>query len=278
MKYLLNSLVGFAMCSLPLMSCSDDPVMVGEAGSGGDGTGGTAGAGGMTGTGGMGGAGATRVRSVQFTGIGSNGMVALVEDVELCQADTDNCGMSNALGVASIDVPVDQELTFTAEREGYTSIIWGDVSDIEWEQPTVRRLYTDAQMTEIMEQQLGGNYPPTAGVIGLVRFPTHTAGGVTFTAVGDSANEVGNSFYFDGTTEEYGTEHAATGPYDGLGYLLPLGDGGFMSVTEGVQTFELGGTGGDCPVSWGWPGDTPTQIRVPVRNGFRTYGSWNCEL
>jgi len=115
-------------------------------------------------------------------------------------------------------------------------------------------------------------------MVGLVRFPTHSEGGVAFTPVGDTAEAVGNSFYYDGASEAYSTEHAATGPYTGLGYLLELGDGGFMSVADGEQVFELGGTGGDCPVSWGWPGETPNQIRVPVRAGFRTYGSWNCEV
>ncbi len=266
---LFHWVVAFAVCALPLLGCSEEAGIVGEAGSGGNGTGG------MNGTGGS---DATRGVGIRFTEVDSAGTSNNVEGVELCQADTDNCALSDAVGVALIDVPVDQEIAFTAEKEGYAPWIFGDVSNDDAELITVRRIYTHEQMTEVMERQLGGSYPPTAGVVGLVRFPTHMAGGVTFTAVGDTGNEVGDSFYFDGATGEYGTEHAATGPYNGLGYLLPLGDGGFMSVTDGVQTFELGGSGDPCVVSWGWPGDAPTQMRVPVRAGYRTYGSWNCEL
>jgi len=274
MRYVLNSLVGFVMCALPLVGCSDETgIGGGQAGSGGDGSGGTAGTGGAAAAGGT---GATRAYGLRFTVLAPDGSSVGLEGVELCQADTDNCDTGNEFGLATIDVPVDREITFTAERAGYAPWIFGDVSNDDAEIVTNRRMYPDEEMTDVMEQQLGGSYPPTDGVVGLVRFPTHAEGGVTFTAVGDTANEVGNSFYFDGTTEEYGTEHAATGPYDDLGYLLPLGDGGFMSVTEGVQTFELGGAGEACPVSWGWPGDTPSQMRVPVRAGYRTYGSWSC--
>lgn len=270
--------VAFAVCALPLLGCSDEGTMVGQPGTGGNGTGG---AGGMIGTGGMGGAGgtgATRTRGVRFTSFESEISRPSLEGVELCEADTDNCALSDELGVARIDVADSGELTFTAEKEGYTPLIWGDVSNEDWALVSIRRMYSHAQMTEVMEEQLGGSYPPTSGVVGLARNPTLQQGGVTFTAIGDTNGEVGSSFYFDGATDEYGTEHNSTGASYTNGHLLPLGEGGFMSVTAGVQTFELGGTGGDCPVSWGWPGDTPNRIRVPVRNGYRTYGSWNCAL
>ncbi len=267
MKYLM---IAFALCALPVLGCAEeDGVENGDGGAGG--TGASGGSGGSAGTG-------TVTTGIRFTEVDAEGTSTNLDGVELCQADTDNCDISDGIGVAVIEVPADQEITLTAEKEGYVPWITGDVSNGDADLITIRRMHTHAQMTEVMEQQLGGSYPLADGVVGLVRFPTHSAGGVTFAPVGDTANEVGNSFYFDGTTEEYGTEHGATGPYGGLGYVLPLGDGGFMSVTEGVQTFELGGTGGDCPVSWGWPGDTPNHIRVPVRAGYRTYGSWNCEL
>lgn len=270
MRYLM---IAFALCALPVVGCAEDAGV--EGGSGGEG--GAAGAGGVAGTGGMAGTVGTRQYGLRFSRLEADESSAVIEGVELCQADGENCATSNEFGIAVIDVPVDQEITFTAEKEGYASWVFGDVSNDDADLITNRRLYTDAQMQAVTEQ-LGGTYPWTAGMVGLVRFPTHSEGGVMFIPVGDTADEVGDSFYYDGENGTYGTKHAASGPYDGVGYLLELGDGGFMSVTEGEQVFELGGTGGDCPVSWGWPGDTPSQMRVPVRTGYRTYGSWNCEI
>jgi hypothetical protein len=226
---------------------------------------------------GTGGAGATREVGFWFTGVEPDGSVVAIEGVELCEADTDNCAMSNELGTAVIEVPYNQEIAFTAEKEGYGKWITADVTNDDAERITSRRLYTDAQLEEV-SQQLGIPYPWTDGVVGLVRFPAVAEGGVTFAPIGPTASEVGDEFYYDGETDAYSVDLTATSAYDGLGYLLPLGDGGFAEVIPGEQVFELGGTGGDCPVSWGWPGDTPSQMRLPVKAGYRTYGGWNCNL
>jgi hypothetical protein len=57
---------------------------------------------------------------------------------------------------------------------------------------------------------------------------------------------------------------------------LPLAEGGFTEVTPGEQQFELGGC--DSPrLLWGWPVEgAPNRIRVPVREGFITFGSIVC--
>jgi hypothetical protein len=100
---------------------------------------------------------------------------------------------------------------------------------------------------------------------------------VTFAPVGSTIDAVGEAFYFDASTEQYSLDLEATTAFSGAADSLPLVQGGFADVTPEEQQFEFGGTAGDCLVSWGWPGDAPNRIRVPVRKGFRTYGSMACD-
>lgn len=247
-----------------MVGCSET---TGEGGAGGDaGTGGTAGTGGGAGNGGV-------QYRLRLTVSEPDGSIANVQDVEVCEADTENCAMSDEVGVARIVVPADQEILFTIEKEGYGKWLTADVSDETREQGVVmRRMHTNAQL-EAAAGQLGIEYPWTGGIVGLVRYPTVVQGGVTFTPVGSTVDQVGDEFYYDGTLEEYSVDLQATSAFDGVGYLLPLGDGGFTEITPGEQQFEYGGTAGDCVVSWAWPGDTENTIRLPVREGYRTYGS-----
>ena len=251
-----------------MAGCSET---TGEGGAGGDaGTGGSAGMGGTAGSGGT-----TVQYRLRLTVSEPDGSIAIVQDVEVCEADadTENCAMSDELGVASIVVPADQEILFTIEKEGYGKWLTADVSDETREQGVVtRRMHTNAQL-EAVAAQLGIDYPWTGGIVGLVRFPTVARGGLTFTPVGSTIGQVGDDFYYDGALEEYSGDLQATSAFDGIGYLLPLGDGGFTEITPGEQQFAYGGTAGDCVVSWAWPGDTANTIRLPVREGYRTYGS-----
>jgi hypothetical protein len=101
--------------------------------------------------------------------------------------------------------------------------------------------------------------------------------GVTFVAVGSTIDMVGEAFYFDWATEQYILDlDATTGAPDAS--LLPLAGGGFIEVAPGEQQFEFGGVAGDCSlVSLGWPvNGAPNRIRVPVLEGYTTYGSIVC--
>jgi len=112
--------------------------------------------------------------------------------------------------------------------------------------------------------------------LNLARTPLGFAG-VTFTPMGPTSDAVGERFYYDVATEQYSLDLEATTGAPSAN-LLPLAEGGFTEVAPGEQQFEFGGTIGDCSlVSWGWPGDTPNTIRVPVRDGYITYGSMVCD-
>ncbi|MDH3654564.1 MAG: hypothetical protein OEN21_09870 [Myxococcales bacterium] len=263
MRYLFGIICVCSLGVLPILGCSET---TGDGGAGGD-----AGAGGSAGSGGAGGDSLTYV--IRFTGLEPDGSVVGVEGVELCEADTDNCALSNVLGTATLVLPADQEILLTAEKEGYGKWLTADVSDEDAEASTTRRIYTDAQL-EAVASQLNTAYPWTDGIVGLVKNPSETEG-LTFAPAGSTAGAVGESFYYDSATEEYRADLVA-GTAVETNWYLPLGAGGFTEVTPGEQQFEFGGTAGNCVASWAWPGDTANTIRVPVREGYRTYGSMIC--
>lgn len=244
------------------------------------GDGGSGGSGGIAGNGASGSGGGTEFLSyaLMFTERPDETMPSLlVEGVQLCEADADpeNCAMSDEFGAATLDVPADQEIMFTIEKEGYGKWVMADVSDENTESIAGRRMYTDAQL-EAVAGQLNTEYPWTGGIVGLVINPSEVEG-LTVAPVGSTVGAVGESFYYDSATVEYSLDLEA-GTAVVLDWLLPLGAGGFTQVTPGVQQFEFGGTAGNCQASWAWPGDTPNTIRVPVREGYRTYGSMICTV
>lgn len=269
MRYLFGLLCVCSLGVLPILGCSET---TGDGGAGGD-----AGTGGSAGTGGTGGMPEVRTYLFSIDELNPDGTTPPLEGVQVCEADADpeNCVMSNAFGIVTLFLPADQEVTITMDKEGYGRWVTGDVSDETFD-PTVtgRRMYTDAQLAAIAGQ-LQTPYPWQGGIVGLVTFPSLPAGGATFAPVGSTVDAVGDSFYYDSATEEYSLDLDATTAV-GESWLLPLAEGGFTEITPGEQQFEYGGTAGDCEASWAWPGDTANTIRVPVREGYRTYGSMIC--
>ncbi len=257
MRYLFGLLCVCVLGVMPLVGCSD---ATGDGGSGG-----------TAGSGGSGGDGLVTF-ILRPTEVTADGSVAPLVGVMVCEVTSDTCTESNEAGTAILRVPADQELTITMKKEGYGSWVTGAVSDENRELTTIRRMFTHAQL-EAVAADLGTPYPWRGGIVGLVRYPPHV--GVTFSPVGDTADAVGDSFYLDAMTEAYSADLEATTAHS-ESWLAPLGDGGFTDVTPGEQVFEIGGAAGDCQRSWAWPGDTPNTIRVPVLEGYRTYGSWRC--
>jgi len=258
MRYLFGFLCVCALGLMPLVGCSE------TSGTGGSG-------------GGAGGSGEFPSYVLTFTELKPDGTTPFLAGVQVCEADADpeNCAVSNEFGDATLDVPVDQEIMFTIEKEGYGKWLMADVSDENTERTAGRRMYTDAQL-EAVAGQLNTEYPWTGGIVGLVINPSDVEG-LTFAPVGSTVGAVGEPFYYDSATHEYSLDLEA-GTEVAENWLLPLGAGGFTEVTPGVQQFEFGAPGRICEASWAWPGDTPNTIRVPVRDGYRTYGSMICAV
>jgi len=203
--------------------------------------------------------------------------------VRVCQLDTDNCVSSDANGIVKLDVPrTNEEIAFTMEKEGYGSLVFPNVTDEKFHEghdderdPAIFPMYTHERLA-IIAEQLRTPYPWKGGMVSLVRWVSPHPG-VRFIPVGPTVDQVGESFYWDASTRQYSLDAAATPNFVGLSEH-PLGEGGFTEVTPGVHQFEFAGTAGDCThASWAWPGDAPNRIRIPVLEGYITYGSMRCD-
>jgi len=225
---------------------------------------------------------------MSFTAFNPDGDNPSLEGVAVCEADADpeNCATSSENGVAALNVPSNQEVTITMQKAGYGPYVVGDVSDETWGPsggtgtwPVPWVMYTDAQLEELAAL-LQTEYPWNGGMVGLLRLsiPHVPQAGVTFAPVGSTIDAVGESFYYDSATEKYSLDLEATTAVEEA-WLLGLAEGGYTEVTPGEQQFEFGGTAGDCSrPSWGWPvDDAPNRIRVPVLDGYATYGSMICD-
>lgn len=198
-----------------------------------------------------------------------------IQGAVICQVGADNCVASNRMGRLEIYLPADQEVAFTVEKEGYGPWVYGNVTDEHFPEGYRLPMYTHEYLATVAET-LQTPYPWEGGIVALVRWLSPNSG-VRFLPVGPTAEAVGEAFYFDATTLEYSLELEATTVFYGLPDA-PLGEGGFTEVVPGVQQFEFVGTAGNCPhASWGWPGDAPNRIRVPVIEGYTTYGSVRCD-
>ncbi|MGB5695719.1 MAG: hypothetical protein WBM46_08715 [Polyangiales bacterium] len=260
---------------LPIVGCSD---LEGDGGTGG--TAATGGSAGAAGGGAMGGSGGGTVslftRVIESRPVQPDGTVVLgdlstpVSGVKVCQLDTTNCGTTNAQGKLVLELPSNQEVAVSYEKEGYGSTIFATETDDMFREVQDFDLTPDEQWAALAEQ-LGVAYPFTG--VALARVPTDPLAGVTFELVGTTAE----AFYFDAETMRYTFDLEASTAFL-QGYDFPLAWGGFLELSSGEHEIVYGGTAGDCTEpSLAWPGNMPNSIRLPVREGFRTYGSIICD-
>jgi hypothetical protein len=199
-----------------------------------------------------------------------------IEGAKICEDGTDNCELTNAEGKAVLYLPPNQEVAISIEKEGYGLLLNADVTDETFFSAPNDPLYTH-EILEAVAADLGVEYPWQGGVVRFVRGPVSTGvSGVTFEPVGASVGQVGDPVYYDTATERYSRDlEATTGVLQA--WSLPISDGGFVDVPPGVHEFEYGGAAGDCTLSFGWPGSGLNRLRLPVRDGYITYGSMGCE-
>jgi hypothetical protein len=280
----------FALIVGPIVGCSDLDGEVGAGGSGG--MGGTGGTGPTGGTGGTGGTDGCPTGTIYYEFLDPDGDP--IEGVESCvtYADTTEevCDTSNAEGKLQRErARADEEYTLSHEKEGYEGSLGGGLIGengfgTSFCPSTIYSnwtLYPDDDLErQALAAQLETPYPWQGGIVALfVVSPNSGAGlgGVSFVPVGSTADQVGHAFYYDAATQQYSLDLEETTAVASPG-ALPLNQGGFVEVTPGVQEFEVIGAVGDCyGPGFGWPGDAPNRIRVPVRAGFRTGGNVQCD-
>lgn len=268
--------------AFPIAACSDLGT-ANNGGSGGDGGfGGAGGSGNVAagGSGGVGGSGSCVAVLIVVSGASPDGASPpapsgpALEGVLVCELDNpDNCTMSDARGRFALCLPRNQETGYVMQKEGFGPRIIPNVTDDDFPTSDVWELFTDAQLEAIAEQ-IGTTYPWTGGITGLnlVASPA-----VSFAGVGlRSVDGEGTPFYLeDHDNWIYSPDLDETQPGSFAGFL-PLALVGFAEVTPGVREFEVIGDV-DCGVFQGWPASAPNRIRLPIVEGFHTYGSMGCE-
>jgi hypothetical protein len=209
----------------------------------------------------------------------------------LAYAGTEECVVSNAQGkLVHNHPPANVEYTFTHQKEGYEGMVFGGFQGVNpfgglrCTEPLVSTwLYRDDDPErQALAAQLDAPYPSERGIVALIVHGPDTYvnfAGVSFVPVDSTAGEVGEVFYCDTATGQYSLDLDETAACPEAWPLLILqGQGGFTEVTPGVQEFEVTGAVGDCyGPGFGWPSDAPNRIRVPVRAGFRTWGTVQCD-
>jgi hypothetical protein len=254
MRYFCGFLGGVALSMVSLIGCSDES--------------GTAGSGGTGGTGGV----DTVARIIVIRGWSPRtGFMEVLEGVEICETDTDHCVLTDAAGRATVRVPVDQEFSFTLEKEGYTPSLLADLMPPGPEIFTLFGMPTDERMAHQYELVMSPYPMEGTGSIVIItepRFSTNLicvgVAGVTF----DLGYAAGKVYYYD----EQGNWDAD------LSATSCFGFGGFTEVPPGEVQIEIGGNAENCVVRSGWPGELENSVRTPIRAGHQTWLHVSCDV
>jgi hypothetical protein len=194
-----------------------------------------------------------------------------LEGVEICETDTNNCVLTDAEGAATLQVPADQETSFTVAKEGFAKYLLPAVMPAQTT-PILFSMATE-QRIEDMHALVMSPYPMEGtGDIAIVMEAGSAFAGATF----DLGDATGKVFYYD-AQGNWHAEFTATTTYGGGPW------GGFTEVSPGevspgeVQV-EFGGTAMGCvglSVS-GWPGDVENSVRMPIRAGYQSQVQVSC--
>jgi hypothetical protein len=165
-------------------------------------------------------------------------------------------------GKATLDLPPDQPVMWTLQKEGWGSILVADVTDETFVSITGARMLSDEWLLDAYDR-MDSPYP-FEGTGSIVVWTDRPLAGATFGLV-DAAGE-----------RYYGDE--AQWPSLDLGATTFRGWGGFIEVGPAEEVeFEIGGTADRCLLTWGWPSEAANTIRVPVQEGYSTHASVTCQ-
>jgi hypothetical protein len=186
-----------------------------------------------------------------------------LEAVEVCQMDTtDNCQWTDADGKATLMLPIGETAYTLDAEENYGSYLVPRVvppggSGQAWSLPT-NELFADRH------DDVNAPYPMilTGTIIISVEEPR---AGTTFELV----DATGTAFYADEEGQHWDPDLTAT---------TSGGRGGFAEVSPGEFQVRIGGTGEECWVGSGWPGDDGNSMRLPVREGYITRVVLGCPV
>ena len=223
-----------------------------------------AGTGGAGGDGGSGGSDTVTLNVTTTEAQSLSPIGPALEGVRLCEADTTNCATTDSDGMASIELPADEEVSYTLEKDGYAPYLVADVTDDALFQNGPWAMYSDALIEELLGEL--GVASPMGGQL-ILRAVSGSViegiAGITFELVDETATP----FY---------NQQDWTPSFD-LTATTSIGQGGFVELATGEYQVEYGGTAANCSVQIGWPGDAAGRVEVPVRVGHISFGTMVCD-
>jgi hypothetical protein len=194
------------------------------------------------------------------------GLPAL-EGVEVCENNTTNCDRTNADGQATLQLPINEEVSYTLTKDAYTPTLQAEVTDPG--DVGTGTTQTISPKVTMWSEELRSNWfesllspYPQRGTGTIYVFMNPAIEGATFELIGAT----GEAFY----------EAALDDPRLDLEATTSMGTGGFVEVGPGEFQIELGGTATRCLPIRAWPGDARNRIRVPVEAGHFTVASVAC--
>jgi hypothetical protein len=226
------------------------------------GCGGTGGSGGTGGTGGV-----TSIARIVVVREWNevNGFLEPLEAVEICDTDTANCVQTDAAGRATVWVPIDQEFSFTAEKDGYTPYLLSGFMPAEPEIFPRFGMSTEQRLADLHALVMSP-YPMQGTGSIVVVFLTPIAG-----ATLELGYAAGKAYYYDEQGNWDANLPATTSSGRGPG-------GGFTEVDPGEVEIQIGGTAEGCVVVSGWPGEVKNSVRVPILAGHLSWVLLSCEV
>ena len=250
--------IGLALAlALGVMGCSDASGTGGTHGDGGSGGGGSAGVGG----------GPTASVTV-FVGesdpeLPGIGLVGPLPGVTVCEVGADNCDTTDAGGSVLLDVSANREVTFTADKSGYTPMLGGggvfqsDVTGFVSIPLTIEAYFDD------MHERVMAPYPMEGTGSVRIHLVEGDVAGSTFSITPSE----GTLFYRD-EDHNWDPDLAAT---------TPDGGGGYAELPPGEYQVVVSGTAENCSPVRGWVGTTGNAVRFLVAEGYVTDVRMACD-
>jgi hypothetical protein len=190
-----------------------------------------------------------------------------LEGVEICEGGSSHCVLTDDKGRATLELPADEEVYWTHQKEGYEPALIPQVTTAGFiERWSGFLIWSDERAAE-WYQYLGSEYPPRGeGTVGVRLVPAIE--GATF----ELRRATGTPFY----DVEPPASFPALSDLD-LDATTSEGSGGFLNVGPGEWEIEISGAE-DCIPLAGWPSDEPNRVRFPVRERYWTVVQVRCRI
>lgn len=191
------------------------------------------------------------------------GPSAPLQGAEICEVGTSNCRRTDADGWATLDVPVHEEISLTATKDGYQSELYPLVVPIEG--VTLHETLSTEQRLQGQFANVSSPYPMVD--TGMLSIVAPYCEGATIQVFG--APGKGKRVYLDDDPNLTWNPDLEATSRTGIAVALEL--------PPGEYRVEIGGAANRCTPLYAWPGPYENSVNVPVRAGFLSESRVTCD-